>query len=167
MLLASPISFSPSREKPFREKAVGDSIAADSSITRLSNRDAIAYLAASLTRAVNRLKNLLNRENTMLDRKIYQYYTDGREVCIFLRDQQRWIECAKIVDLEGEVVTVRYETEEDEEVCSWEEMFRLDSIGSVTQKLASVMRRDYDLQIAEDCPEAEQIGEFRHPEDRE
>ncbi|WP_373530673.1 DUF6679 family protein, partial [Nostoc sp.] len=27
----------------------------------------------------------------MLHRKIYQLCCDGREVCVFLRDQQRWI----------------------------------------------------------------------------
>lgn len=93
----------------------------------------------------------------MLHRKIYQLCADGREVCVFLRDQQRWIENARIVDLEGDLVTIRYETEEDDEVCSWEEMVRLESIGAVTQKLASVPRGNIEIAIAEDCPEAEQI----------
>jgi len=93
----------------------------------------------------------------MLDRKIYQLCKDGREVCIFLRDQQRWIECAHIIDIEGDLVTVRYETEEDDEVCAWEEILRLDSIGSLTQKLSSVLRGDYDLPVSDECPEAEQL----------
>jgi hypothetical protein len=37
----------------------------------------------------------------MLHRKIYQLCGDGREVCVFLRDQQRWIERARIIDVEG------------------------------------------------------------------
>ncbi len=74
----------------------------------------------------------------MLHRKIYQLCCDGREVSIFLRDQQRWIEKARITDIEGDLVTLRYETDEEDEVCSWEEMIRIDSIGSVSQKLASV-----------------------------
>ncbi|MEB3886454.1 DUF6679 family protein [Lyngbya sp. CCY1209] len=98
----------------------------------------------------------------MLHRKIYQLCCDGREVCIFLRDQQRWIERARILDIEGDLVTLRYETEEDDEVSSWEEMVRLESIGSISQKLASVPRGDFDWQIAEDCPEAEQL---RNPSD--
>lgn len=94
----------------------------------------------------------------MLHRKIYQLCCDGQEVCIFLRDQQRWIERAQILDIEGDLVTLRYETEEDDETCAWEEMVRLESIGSVTRKLASVSRRSVlDLPVAEDCPEAEQI----------
>ena len=93
----------------------------------------------------------------MLHRKIYQLYQDGREVCIFLRDQQRWIESGRIVDFEGDLVTIRYETEEDDEISSWEEMVRLESIGSVTQKLASVSKVNSEIAIAEDCPEAEQI----------
>ncbi|MEC4983304.1 MAG: DUF6679 family protein [Oscillatoria sp. PMC 1068.18] len=93
----------------------------------------------------------------MLHRKIYQLCADNREVCLFLRDQQRWIENAQIVDLEGDLVTIRYETEEDEEVSSWEEMVRLESIGSVTQKLASVPRGNTEIQVSDDCPEAEQI----------
>ena len=50
----------------------------------------------------------------MLHRKIYQLCCDGREVWIFLRDQQRWIERARILDIEGDLVTLRYETEEEE-----------------------------------------------------
>ncbi len=93
----------------------------------------------------------------MLHRKIYQLYQDGREVCIFLRDQQRWIENGRIVDFEGDLVTIRYETEEDDEISSWEEMVRLESIGAITQKLASVPKINTELSIAEECPEAEQI----------
>lgn len=93
----------------------------------------------------------------MLHRKIYQLCTDGREVCIFLRDQQRWIESAQIVALEGDLVTIRYETEEDDEISSWEEMVRLESIGAISQKLASVSRTNSEISIADDCPDAEQI----------
>ncbi len=93
----------------------------------------------------------------MLHRKIYQLYQDGREVCIFLRDQQRWIENGRIVDFEGDLVTIRYETEEDDEISSWEEMVRLESIGAVTQKLASVSKSNLEIPISDECPEAEQI----------
>ncbi|HHP7230163.1 MAG TPA: DUF6679 family protein [Xenococcaceae cyanobacterium] len=93
----------------------------------------------------------------MLHRKIYQLYQDGREVCIFLRDQQRWIDNGQIVDFEGDLVTIRYETEEDDEISSWEEMVRLDSIGSVMRKLASVSKNNAELPVADECPEAEQI----------
>ncbi len=93
----------------------------------------------------------------MLHRKIYQLCTDNREVCVFLRDQQRWIENARMTDIEGDLVTLRYETEEDDEVSAWEEMVRLESIGAISQKLASVPRGQVDLQISDDCPEAEQI----------
>ncbi|MBZ8183025.1 MAG: DUF6679 family protein [Oscillatoria sp. PMC 1051.18] len=103
----------------------------------------------------------------MLHRKIYQLCADGREVCLFLRDQQRWIENARIVDLEGDLVTIRYETEEDDEVSSWEEMVRLESIGSVTQKLASVPRGNAEIQVSDDCPEAEQIRPHYPESDRE
>jgi hypothetical protein len=74
-----------------------------------------------------------------------------------LRDQQRWIERARILDIEGDLVTLRYETEEEDEVCSWEEMIRLESIGAVTQKLASVPRGNVEPLMTEDCPEAERI----------
>ena len=93
----------------------------------------------------------------MLHRKIYQLCTEGREVCLFLRDQQRWIEAATIVSLEGDLVTIRYETEEDDEISSWEEMVRLESIGAVSQKLASVSRFNTEIPVSDDCPEAEQI----------
>lgn len=99
----------------------------------------------------------------MLHRKIYQLCCDGREVWIFLRDQQRWLERVRILDIEGDLVTVRYETDEDDEICSWEEMIRLESIGSVMQKLATVPRGNVEPPIAEDCPEAEQLR--RHPDD--
>jgi len=93
----------------------------------------------------------------MLSRKIYQLCCDGREVWIFLRDQQRWIERARILDIEGDLVTVRYESDEEDEICSWEEMIRLESIGSVQQKLSTVPKGNVELPTAEDCPEAEQI----------
>ena len=99
----------------------------------------------------------------MLHRKIYQLCQDGREVCIFLRDQQRWIENGKIVDFEGDIVTIRYETEEEEEISSWEEMVRLESIGAVTQKLASVSKTNSEINVSDDCPEAEQIH-LKQPE---
>ncbi|QXE22248.1 hypothetical protein B6N60_00930 [Richelia sinica FACHB-800] len=54
-------------------------------------------------------------------------------------------------------MTLRYETDEEDEVCSWEEMVRLESIGSVTQKLASVPRGNVEPLMTEDCPEAERI----------
>ncbi|MFO0210501.1 MAG: DUF6679 family protein, partial [Pseudanabaena sp.] len=73
----------------------------------------------------------------MLHRKIYQLCEAKSDVWIYLRDQGRWLERAKILDIEGDVVTIRYETEDDDEVCSWEEMVRLESIGAVTQRLSS------------------------------
>ena len=99
----------------------------------------------------------------MLSRKIYQLSCDGRDVWIFLRDQQRWIERARILGIEGDIVTLRYETEEDDETCSWEEMVRIDSIGAVTQRLAAVPRSDTEILVSDDCPESEQIRD-RHPE---
>ncbi len=93
----------------------------------------------------------------MLHRKIYQLYCEGKEVWIFLRDQQRWIERATVLDIEGDLVTFRYETDEEDEICSWEEMVRLDSIGSVMQLLASVPRGEIDLVVSDECPESEQI----------
>lgn len=93
----------------------------------------------------------------MLHRKIYQLCEDGREVCIFLRDQQRWIERARITDIEGDLVTIRYETDEDEEVSAWEEMVRLESIASISQKLASVYRGNTDPLVSDECHELEQI----------
>ncbi len=93
----------------------------------------------------------------MLHRKIYQMCNEEREVCIFLRDQQRWIEEARITSIEGDILTIRYEAEEEDEISSWEEMVRLESVGAVTYKLASVPKINSDIAISEDCPEAEQI----------
>ena len=93
----------------------------------------------------------------MLHRKIYQLSCDGREVWVFLRDQHRWIERAKILNIEGDLVTLRYETEEDDQCCSWEEMVRLESIGAIQQKLATVPKGDADIAISDDCPASEQI----------
>lgn len=95
----------------------------------------------------------------MLHRKIYQLCCDEREVWVFLRDQQRWIERARILDIEGDLVTLRYEIDEDDEVCAWEELIRLDSIGSISQKISTVSRMGGELMVAEDCPEAERLPE--------
>lgn len=93
----------------------------------------------------------------MLSRKIYQLCTDGREVCVFLRDQQRWLENARFIAIESDLVTIRYEQEEEDEISSWEEIVRLESIGSISQKLASVSRYSDDIIVSDECPEAEQI----------
>ena len=93
----------------------------------------------------------------MLHRKIYQLCSEGREVWIFLRDQQRWIERARVLEIEGDLVTIRYETEEEDEICAWEEMVRLESIGAVTQQLSNVPKGNTEILVSEDCPEAEQI----------
>ncbi len=96
----------------------------------------------------------------MLHRKIYQLCEAKSDVWIYLRDQGRWLERAKILDIEGDIVTLRYETDDEDEVSSWEEMVRLESIGAVTQKLASVPRgyvSSQDILISDDCPESEQI----------
>jgi hypothetical protein len=93
----------------------------------------------------------------MLHRKISQLCCNGREVSIFLRDQQRWIERARIIELEGDLVTLKYENEEDDEMSSWEEMVRLESIGSVCQKLSSVKRSGGEITVTDECPEHEQI----------
>ena len=101
----------------------------------------------------------------MLDRKIYQMYKEGYDVSVFLRDQQRWIEDAKITGIEGDIVSIRYEIEEDYENSSWEEFIRLDSIGAISRKLSSVSRIYGDIMVSDDCPEAEQIRP--HPPEKE
>ncbi|QEY33456.1 hypothetical protein EVJ50_08435 [Synechococcus sp. RSCCF101] len=95
----------------------------------------------------------------MLHRKLYRYCTDKQPVWVFLRDQQRWIEEAEVVELEGDLVTLRYDSDDDEDVQRWEESVRLDSIGAVSIQLASFSRqgRPEELETAENCPDAEQI----------
>jgi hypothetical protein len=93
----------------------------------------------------------------MLHRKIYQICQEGCDVSVFLRDQQRWIEDAQITSLEGDMVTIRYEMEEDYETSSWEEIVRLESIGAISRKLASVPRGYSEITVSDDCPESEQI----------
>lgn len=77
----------------------------------------------------------------MLQRKIYQLSSDGEKVNIFLRDQQRWIESATIQGIDGDLVTLRYEITGDDEVCAWEDIVRIESIGAVSKKLACVPKK--------------------------
>ncbi|MCS6959692.1 MAG: DUF6679 family protein [Pseudanabaenaceae cyanobacterium SKYGB_i_bin29] len=96
----------------------------------------------------------------MLHRKIYQLCEAKSDVWIYLKDQGRLVERAKILDIEGDVVTIRYETEEEDEVCAWEEMVRLDSIGSISKRISSVPRTHVDpadIPTAEECHPSEQI----------
>jgi hypothetical protein len=125
---------------------------------RQAQKEAVSFTKGTACFFTYILEELSAQEKpNMLHRKIYQLCCDGREICVFLRDQQRWIERARIVDIEGDLVTIRYETEEEDELSSWEEMVRLESIGSVTQKLASVPRGNFEPLVSDDCPEAEQI----------
>ena len=43
----------------------------------------------------------------MLQRKLYRFQCEQRPIWVFLRDQQRWIEEALVVELEGDLVTLR------------------------------------------------------------
>ena len=97
----------------------------------------------------------------MFDRKLYEAQCEGRPVWVFLSDQQRWIEQAQVVEVSGGVVTLRYETDEDGELQAWQEMVRLNSVGSVMSRLSSVPRTggSEDLLTAEDCPLEEQISQ--------
>jgi hypothetical protein len=103
----------------------------------------------------------------MLHRKLDRFCQEQRPVWVFLRDQQRWIEQALVVDIEGDLVTLRYDAEEDDELHTWEESVRLDSIGAVSTRLAYFSRSaaTEDLQTAEDCPEAEQLSGSPGPGD--
>jgi hypothetical protein len=97
----------------------------------------------------------------MLQRKLVQFNLENRPVWVFLRDQQRWIEQARITEIEGDCVTLRYDLEEEEELHSWEEIVRIDSIGAVSTRLAYFCRYgdSADLALADvgECPEAEQL----------
>ncbi len=97
----------------------------------------------------------------VLHRRIYQLSREGKDVWIYLRDQGRWLERAKILDIEGDTILVRYETEDEEEICSWEEMIRLESIGAVAQRLSTIpkgMLGTADLPVSDDCPPAELLN---------
>jgi hypothetical protein len=96
----------------------------------------------------------------MLHRKLSQFCSEQRPVWVFLRDQQRWIEEALVVEIEGDLVTLRYDAEDDDESHSWEESVRLDSIGAVSARLSYVNRvPGEELPTAEDCPEAERLSQ--------
>jgi hypothetical protein len=96
----------------------------------------------------------------MLHRKLYQFSAEQRPVWVFLRDQQRWIEEALVVEIEGDLVTLRYDAEDDDESHSWEESVRLDSIGAVSTRLSYVSRSPgEELLMADDCPEAERLSQ--------
>ena len=96
----------------------------------------------------------------MLHRKIYQLSREGKDVWIYLRDQARWIERSRILEVEGDLVSLRYETEDEYEIAAWEELVRIDSIGSVAQRLSTIPKGNIslnDLPTAEDCHASEQL----------
>ena len=96
----------------------------------------------------------------MLLQKLNQYYSEERPVWVFLRDQQRWIEEALVIEIKDDVVTLRYDDEEEDERQTWEESVRLDSIGAVSIRVAYLNRvaTAEDLATTGDCPETERLG---------
>jgi hypothetical protein len=95
----------------------------------------------------------------MLHRKLYQFCAERRPVWVFLRDQQRWIEEALVVEIDGDLVTLRYDAADEDEAHSWEESVRLDSIGAVSTRLSYVScAPGGELPTADDCPEAERLS---------
>ncbi len=97
----------------------------------------------------------------MLQRKLVQFCAEQRPVWVFLRDQQRWIEEALVVEVQGDLVTLRYDDADDDELHSWEESVRLDSIGAVSTRLARVSRSlcAEDVLTTGDCPDAERLSQ--------
>ncbi|MCX5969257.1 MAG: hypothetical protein NTV57_16825 [Cyanobacteria bacterium] len=96
----------------------------------------------------------------MLQRKLDRFLQEQRPVWIYLRDQQCWIEDALVVEIQGDLVTLRHEDDDEDELSSWELSVRLDSIGAVSTRLASVSRSASpdDIVTTGDCPEAERLG---------
>jgi hypothetical protein len=97
----------------------------------------------------------------MLNRKLDQFAADQRPVWIYLRDQQRWIEEALVVEVSDGGVTIRYHEIDGEDHHSWEETVQLASIGAVSTRLASVSTSSEaeDLPTTGECPEAERLGQ--------
>jgi hypothetical protein len=97
----------------------------------------------------------------MLQRKLDKFCAEQRPVWVFLRDQQRWIEEALVVEVQGDLVTLRYDDADDDELHSWEESVRLDSIGAVSTRLSCVSRSlsADDVLTTGDCPDAERLGQ--------
>ncbi|MFM8968582.1 MAG: DUF6679 family protein [Vulcanococcus sp.] len=95
----------------------------------------------------------------MLQRKLYRFQCEQRPISVYLRDQQRWIEQARVLELEGALVTRRYAAADDDETHTWEECVRLDSIGAVSTRLAYFSRTTEadDIEVTGDCPESEQL----------
>ncbi|MEM6446810.1 MAG: DUF6679 family protein [Cyanobacteria bacterium J06642_2] len=96
----------------------------------------------------------------MLERKIYQLAREGKEVWIFLRDRGSWLERVRILDIEGDIVLVRHETEDEDEICAWEEMVRLDAISAIAQRLSTIPKHAQtpgDLLVSDDCPKVEML----------
>lgn len=76
----------------------------------------------------------------MLQRQLYALTAEGCEVKLFLRDQHRWIDAAIIHAVESDLVTIRYRLPKENSPSEhnlWEEMIRLDSIGSISRKVTS------------------------------
>ncbi len=96
---------------------------------------------------------------TMLHRKLDRFRLEQRPVWVYLLDQQRWIERAQVAEIEGDLVTLRYDDVDGDERHSWEESVRLASIGAVSTRLASLSRSADadDLPTTADCPEAERL----------
>ncbi|MEO0768644.1 MAG: DUF6679 family protein [Cyanobacteria bacterium J06649_4] len=72
----------------------------------------------------------------MLQRKLYKLSAEGCRVQIYLRDQQRWIEAAIILSIESDLVTLQYTQQTHHGTQLWEEMVRIESIGSVSRKIS-------------------------------
>ena len=78
----------------------------------------------------------------MLHRKLDQFCSEKRPVWVFLRDQQRWVEEALVVAIEGDMVTLRYDAEDDDETHTWERRAaRVDWGGEHPANVCAVVTR--------------------------
>ena len=73
---------------------------------------------------------------------------------MILRDKQRWMGEALVVEQEGDIVTLRYDPEDEDDLHCWGETVRLDSIGALSIRLAYFSRPalSVNLETASDYP---------------
>lgn len=84
-------------------------------------------------------------------------YEECYEVLICFQDQQRWVGQARITNIEGDFVKLRYETDNENEICSWEEIVRLDSISSIIRQLPDVITVNSGPKSSHSFPDSEPI----------
>lgn len=95
----------------------------------------------------------------MFHRKLTKLWESQIPVAVFLSDQGRWVNHARVVEVAGDTSTFQYTEEDGDDICVAIETVRIENIGSILIQIATLSTDpEHEPEVSDDCPEIEKIS---------